>query len=410
MKLNPTYWTTGLFFISVLAACSTHGQASPVLAAANPGTIESRDQLYLHLQDFDGIALGGDRDASYRPEAALPALNSWFTTSWSGGLYAKNFGSYSAMMLRKIPNKVIKQVENITFDDAYPSGFLILQSAFWHQVSDLQKAGFTIGFLEPKANQKIAGIFFNESNVILVDVFAPQGTLTHEYRHYQQYKKHQERNNSYFSFKGLSRVVSDECVAQASSFFGELDATTVELPTWVGVFQTYEVSPAWHKSTTHEEEDITKYPLGGMLMSNLSYPSLASLWVKRDQCPEALNKALDQISHETDAFLDEISEPVNGLAKARFNDYGLQQDLVQKCVSKGAAGCAELQTQIEKNHAQARADKALIDQKLNVEARNRPDQIRKVLAALPEEIREDLCWHASSFEFLTDCSTYFKNQ
>ncbi|MGZ3703086.1 MAG: hypothetical protein ACXWSD_14985, partial [Bdellovibrionota bacterium] len=186
-----------LMTLLLLAACSKGGGGETADAAdlGTPGTTLMRDSVYEHLQEFDSIGINANRDASHHPENVIDKLHSYLTEG--RGLKRIQIDGHETLVLKRLPESVYQQILAVAFPDNFRSGFEVLQASFWKQVHDALAEGLTIGFLEPDPSFNVSGVYFEKFNwgrgLILIDVFAGEGTLMHEHRHYVQALKAKAR-------------------------------------------------------------------------------------------------------------------------------------------------------------------------------------------------------------------------
>lgn len=405
------------FFCSLLLlalfACAKEGLNADAQAAylGEPGTAKTRDALYLHLQEFDSIGIAGNRKESHYPGAALPHLHGWLAEG--RGLKRTRVDGREVLLLKPMPAQVYSALSTLAFQDGFRSGFEILQASFWKQVRDAQKQGLTVGFLEPDANFNVSGVYYREYNygqgLLLIDVFAGQGTMTHEYRHHVQYQAFRKKEKARYWWQ-KPREIGSSCLSMASSFFGELDATTTELPQWVGVFRTLDITPEWHQRAKKGDLDNTRFSQSYILITNLDYPGNATQRMEGQNCPEELMRAVAGIKASTDNFSTNVTEEfTNKLFGLRMEHFHAWAYVNSKCggtqplPAEVASVCEKKKQRIAAVPAEAETLKAGLDAALSAEAKDRPLRIRRAFDAMPLGLRKDLCEFASSFEFLADC-------
>ncbi|MGZ3659232.1 MAG: hypothetical protein ACXVB9_11035 [Bdellovibrionota bacterium] len=399
-----------LMTLLLLAACSKGGGGETADAAdlGTPGTTLMRDSVYEHLQEFDSIGINANRDASHHPENVIDKLHSYLTEG--RGLKRIQIDGHETLVLKRLPESVYQQILAVAFPDNFRSGFEVLQASFWKQVHDALAEGLTIGFLEPDPSFNVSGVYFEKFNwgrgLILIDVFAGEGTLMHEHRHYVQALKAKARAKARgWDDEGPS-AISQNCLAQTSRFLGELDSTTTELPNWIGVFQTLDVTPAWHKTAKRGDSDPVRFPQVFMLVTNLDYPGRSATGLKSQDCPQELLDAATKIKSSTDDFETKLTQGYTSrLFSLRMEDFHAWTYLNSSC-SASSDVCTEKQSRIAAIPGEAQAIKDTVDNTLRAESADRPERIRQVFASLPDSIQEDLCEYAAGYELLVDCKPF----
>lgn len=348
------------------------------------------------------IGLAALPEPVYRPETVLPALDTYFQINKT--VLKKSIDGHEALILTKIPANILTALMNAAFDDKHSTGFAVLQSSFWKMIGDLQSQGFITGFLVPDASFLVNGVYFPDKKAILVDVLANQSVLIHEYRHHQQRMRLMSRLTPEVGKISLSM----DCLAEASQFFGEVDSTNMELTSWIGVFQMFDVTPAFHKQIMTSENrfdwDKNKCSQASEIQANLIYPFNASKWLKPDHCPNVLIETAKAIGQLAQAEADEASNYGVQLLELRYKHLNLQQKLLTTCKSNPSdSKCADLPETIAAIPSKAQELKDEFDQYIQKESISRPEKIRQILQGLPHELHADLCKYASGFENLNNC-------
>jgi hypothetical protein len=289
----------------------------------------------------------------------------------------------------------------------------LLQASFWKGIAELQKTeGLRFGFLEPDPNFKVSGVFFADKKVILFDVFASQGTFEHETHHYRQsvVLQSHESDDSFDEDDNNDGPLSGSCLEESSRFFAELDATTLELPNWIGVFKTLDVAPAWHRAGT-QPADPVRFPQINLLEANLDYPGMAAQWVESQDCPSALVSAIAQIKTSTDRFesrmVHDDAIQLFGLRREDFNGWLYEHSRCSMQPQPSPESCAQTSVELSQVSGDALKISSEMDREFQAESQSRPQLIRQALASLPDDIQRQLCRHAQGYEFLTDCQRYF---
>ena len=352
------------------------------------------------FSQFDELTTSAPRGDRLSPAGVLPKLDSWFRVG--NGLTATTWQGRSAFLLERLSDSLLSDLDRVLFDEEHKTGFAIFQGVFWHKVRKLQDEGITVGFLVFDPSYKVSGVFYPEQKAIFFDAFANGGTLEHEYRHYLQDRESQRHERAPSSLTAA-------CLLRASRYFGELDATLVELPTWRGVFKNIEINPDWHRSAESRAIDPFALSVHWLLQADLDYPGMAADWIKGAGCPLDLITAARSISIETDEFSRRLSgHLVLDLIGLRFEDLHYWQNQNDVCVHAPSTNCdAEKQNYPDllvrkKNYETA------IDDAFTAEPQIRLAGIQKALSSLTAEEHRDLCLGAEGYGFLMDCSKEFR--
>ncbi len=338
----------------------------------------------------------------YFPESILPSLHSYFKIGYS--MDRKKLGDHQALVLRKIPKETISQLRQAAFDDVHPTGFALLQASFWKQVGELQDEGFEIGIIEPATDFLVNGVYFGNSRSIWIDVTGNQGVLLHEYRHHVQRLRIQVNSRR---FQNAKRVLPDSCIRSASQFFGEVDSTNLEIPTWKGVLQMFEVRARDQYDDYNKKiPDNNWFTQATAIATNLIYPANARKWLDGQQCPVELLAAADLIKEislsEESTVNYKYKEPLMMLRVSHIASLRFLGDNCEKPADKNS-DCEKHRKKLIEIPQTAQNLKDQFDQYVDQESVERPRMIREILDSLPLEQHVDLCRFASGFEFLSDC-------
>jgi hypothetical protein len=397
-----------------LAACS-RGDGNGTAVAADlgqPGTIASRDALYEHLQEFDSIGIAANRDETHLPENVLPKLHGWLAEG--KGLKRIKIDGREALVIRRLPDAVYRQLQNVAFPETFPSGFEVLQASFWKGVRAAMDEGLTIGFLEPDPSFNVSGVFYETYNwhrgLILIDVFAGEGTLQHEHRHYLQSLDFNKRENARSWYDPGPTVIAEACLTATNRFLGELDSTTTEFPNWIGVFQTLDVAPAWHRDARKGQADPVRFPQSFILVTNLDYPGRSATGLQGQDCPDELLAAVAKIKSSTDDFETRVTDGYTSkLFSLRMEHFHAAVALNSVCGSATGAladACEHKRQRLAAIPAEAQGIKDSLDTLLRAEAVDRPARIKAAFGALSPELQSDLCEYGNAYGFLVDCRPF----
>jgi hypothetical protein len=358
----------------------------------SPQSIHTSDDLYARLIRFSGSS-ADPYPYDLEVEDLLPYFHPWLTPG--RGLREITVAGHSAYYLRPIPKWVMDDIVQHTDDKN--TGFLITRKSFWLELKENQDQGIRFGFLAHDPKYRVGGVTFQERNLILFDVMASQGSLVHELRHIEQYKRLSDQG-------GLSYVpttLTPQCLWQASQFFAELDATTYELPTWKGVFKDFDVNTAlqsdgnpWQVTTNPLEGIKLIANLSKLVQYNLSYPDNAVAWLTKvpagKECPKEFFDAVDAIRHQTFEFGWNVGRAANN-ASVQWTHIAQAE--------QGIGDASKIPDTVEA----LKKSLAGVDAMFDGAQEARMEIIRKSMAALPPAILNDLCEGAQGVQELTGC-------
>ncbi len=387
-----------LFLFFVLVACSRAGADSHPFSIPTPQEIRT---LRTELESYRYVGTADRRPEAFNPEKILPRIHPWLAHGF--GLRLGSRGPFRAFFLRPIPSDVVASLNEILYDDSTPVPLMILRSSFWIRAAKLQREGFEIGFKVYESGSTEAGVFFEHGNTMLFDTMAEYGTLSHELRHGFQ-----------FAALGKTRAPSlrhpdltDSCVDAFGRFLGELDSTGVELNEWIGVFRTFEYKPERYRTFT----DVTQADFhnfhAALLEANLNYPSLASEWVSRSDCPDSVKNANIEISKVSQELLIRIRKATDELSNLRA---GYAWSCVHKntiCKNNILPADREIckESEVFASRLDQRADAAMkvIDHLLKTGGEERIRHTRDMLALIPDSYKPVLCKNVRAFALAGNC-------
>lgn len=383
-----------------------------------PGTTQSRDQAYFELQTQD---IAFERDKKFTPENFLKHLHGAFNSSKSGALNPYWLYDRQIMILSPLNNKIVNELKESTFNENFSSGFEILQHSFWRKVQELQqrtdpisRKKLQIGFLKPDMKFIVNGAYYQQKGIIVVDLFASQGTLEHEFRHHLQSQAFKSRDQKRKTTR-YPTPLSDECIRKANTYFGELDSTTTELHNWIGVSKTLKVDPVEHQKID-VVDPIALFPQIQLFDGNLQYPNRIENILSNDICGSDLAKANMEIGSSTDRFyISVFDQKASNFSSLRYRHLKNWEFINESCVNNSKTPEIEKKCEAAKSKITSISAEALelsnkIDDELKSEVIDRPARIRKILNDLPFVIRQQLCWESKAFEFLTECREFFGEQ
>lgn len=367
---------TGELMLALLASsCGRRGIPGAGAAAHyRPSSRSAVEELY------EGVRFGNP-DLARTPGGSarfLGKIHGWLVEGI--GLRRLHVDSYELLVLRPIPAPVLAEITAAAFSDSFDSGYLLLQARFWREVARLQRERRLRVALIEKGPDSIVGVTIENPRLIAFSVIADSGTFRHELRHVRQYEILSRH-------RAPALVLSESCLGQASRFFAELDATTVQLAAWKKVFLDLPSAPV---SPSRAESDFPRVPSVVLrFLWNLRYPEEAYGWTARSGCPDELMEIDRWITASTHHFIS-LNDPRSGFNEA--SDFGILS------AEGGAAGMTD------------RAWKArrAFSETIDSEIAARPRAIRALLSRLSPGIQHDLCHNAMGYELMTDCSAYFQ--
>lgn len=355
-------------------SCGPEGRGeSNSLITYSPSSGAAVEELYesVRFEDPDRILLPGG-SARF-----LKGIHGWLVAGV--GLERRQIGAYGVLELRPIPERILSEIVSVTFDDAFDSGFLLLQARFWKEVARLQREqGLRIAVID-QGPAKIVGVAFEEPRLVAVSIVAESGTLRHELRHVTQYDLLEKHRAPLVS-------LSEGCLTRASGFFAELDATTIELPSWKKVFLDLPSAPASPSATENGTPKLPSVVL--TFLWNLEYPDQAFGPIASGGCPDELVRAGREITESVDRFRS-LADPRSGYNAA--SDIG---------ILSAQAGPGRMTDGIRKAER-------LFSEAIDEESSRRPRKIRAILSRLSPGVQHDLCHGALGYELLADCSRYW---
>ncbi len=372
---------TALFTLACHSSADT--EYEPALDCEHSrGTAESIDtgvriELRARLENFSKTVDGG-REEQFHPSIVLPQVHPWFREN----LCEKDRYNQPIFMLAPIPDLVIADLKTAAAGP-HKDALAILSGDFWAKVQRMQQKGLKPGFLQFSKDFEVAGFYEYHTQTVGLDVFANPGTPDHEYRHHLQKMELPNPRRP--------RRLSARCAEQTARFLGELDATTIQLPHWVGAFDGL--------AAEGEEPRERRYPQAGFLGVNLNYPALASTWVKAEECPEELVTAVRKIVDRTQV----IEMAATTLAPRLVNMVHSLARLLreQKTACPGNEALCQLNLQrVEKTRAEIRRLKSELNTLLTREAKERPDYTREILLNMPYAIKRDLNNYSGAYRLI----------
>lgn len=382
-----------LFCTVLLAACE--GPAADLKIHSEKEVITSEGVSDLRSQYELAFITGseqGEQDPFWTPEALLPKLHSWFQVG-EGLKQKRRLADYVVYELRTIPSEVLADLDAVLIPNRYT--LAILTKDFWHEVRDAQKKGFRIVFISSFSPSRVSGVYFHGYKLIGLDIQAEPGTLPHELRHAEQYKT--------IDLRYSPQTLSESCMADMSRAFGEIDATTFEMPTYFEIEKEFDSiygsNLAFHLLT---------FPQLTLLGINLDYPdSVSQKVIKNNSCPREIIQTMAKLKNyfsERRSLITRLLGQVTGsVAQVPQLDAALVKN---HCDLQDGDTCAKLKTQRDNVLQFGLAQKLEFEQVLHEEVKNRRPTVAAELEKLPAAIQKDLCNRALGYSSFVNCKAH----
>jgi hypothetical protein len=372
----------------LLAGCESIADSTSLPQSGSAGDVKAvYEQLsFVRWATFQVTAPPQERSPDYAIDKVLSRLHGWLKRG-VGLTYVRKL-DYEFLALKKIPDKVLSDLEAITYPDSIKTGFGILQQSFWQEIAQRQREGLTVGFIT-KAPSLVAGIYYSIDKFIGFDLFANGGTMVHEFRHHIQHReisrrlkaRHEKRKWRFWE----KDLLDETCIHAAGSYFGELDSTTQQLSTWSGVIDALPVLPA-------DEEEAKRVDgwfvmtIPQLLSANLEYPVFSADWIIREEsCPQSLRDVISELKLElTRQKVKVASDTLSKLYTARGQ-------VIRQPEKRG-----EIERSLE-------LKKMAVETALNELVNTRSERTRAILSTIDPEIKNELCERATAFSYLADC-------
>ncbi len=291
-----------ILMISLLTTSCGHEKAKVTSENFLASPAGSFEEIYENLQFLssrsDVLAPPSSRPEHLTAPEILKSIHPWLQKGV--GLKEVSRGNFSYLAFsEKIPESVANSILEQAFEDkAFDSGFLLLQKSFWNFViqrentTSLETNGTTIAFLT-QSLQPIAGVYFADRRLIAVDIYASTGTLAHELRHHSQRTNDEETK---VRPQSGPAVLTQECREAVRKYFGEVQATLIQMPYWARVLKDVPLTPK-DLSQIHRLKDRSTIALHDMILANLLYPVDSAYWVTHEKtCNESVRKLVDSVA------------------------------------------------------------------------------------------------------------------
>jgi hypothetical protein len=365
--------------------------AEDVSQRAGTKVLHELERHNLVLESVDG------RPEEYYARNLLPRLSPRLAVGRLLRLQERDGFANGVLGLRRLSKDDVAHLAALTLPEVPPTGFLIVHEHFWRDVRRLQHDGINFVFFEPEQERPLAGFYSHSESLIGINVFANVGTLVHELRHREQWRRVRKAERS----RGGDSL-SAECIQSASTYFGELDATTEQLRYWRGVSDWIVES-----ANTSGENGEAVFAQAQILLMNLDYPVFqGSEFLDENHCPAELNEVVrDILAHR--GHERALAGSVDGLrrlaiAGTRVRSYlardqcGYEDRVLPDCDEH-----AEYLAAIEKKTADI---KERLDAQLDSAIASRRPEIHERLQKLSPPVRSQLCREALGFAFLASCA------
>lgn len=382
-----------LFCTLLLGACE--GPAAESNVNTEKKVITSEGVSDLRSQFELAVITGseqGDQDPFWTPEALLPNLHSWFQVG-AGLKQQRKWFDYVVYELRPIPSEVLEDLDAVLIPQRY--SLAILTKSFWHEVRDAQKKGFRIVFISSFSPSRVSGVYFNSYKTIGLDIQAEPGTLPHELRHAEQYKK--------IDLRYVPETLSESCVTDMSRAFGEIDATTFELPLYFEIEKEFE--SIYGSGLVFNRLTFPQLTLLGI---NLNYPnSVSQKVVKNNSCPKEINETMSSLKSYFSGSLELLTAHLGKVTGLVAQKVRLETTLeTNHCDVQNSDICAKLKSQRDNVVENSLVQKLAFENALHEAVENRRSTVAAELEKLPSEMQKDLCKSALGYSSFVNCEGY----
>jgi hypothetical protein len=376
-----------ILIVTTLVACGVSNNSE---AEDKKNEVSSRvnfEKIYKKILNYDELKSDPKLYSEILgPEIILESINPLFSVKKrKGNLEYIRFYEFDGYILKTIPINLLNQLTEAAYQDDVKTGFVILQASFWKKVKQLQNEGFKIGFLSSNVSQSIAGVYFPGTKTMLFSVIAPQGTLEHELRHHTQFELNKTLMNEP---DNEDDFLSSDCISDLSNYFGELDATTIELEYWNGIFEQYNTDYRNQKPISNNASSASFFS------KSIDYPRSKGVELKAsNRCPDDLIAKVEEITKYINSFNSKINDDLLNLKIASSKSKRLIEN---ENNDVSAEEYAEYQTD-------ASNAKLSINSKISSESTSRPEKFKNWLPYLFKEYHMELCNRIASYQLLTSC-------
>lgn len=386
-----------------LTSCGAAGRPAP---PREPGfrstdfiiSVENRDKLDLAYRSTNVVLNKAisRTNPNWQTEKLLPQISSWFQIGRGLSSIQKLSNDVSLYLLAPLPEKLLAALKVSL--GSIDTRLAVLRFSFWQKIAKAQQSGLQVGFMASSSQIEALGVYYNTNKVIGLSSVSEENTLDHELRHHEQYK---------LLDREVELVAIDQsCISNASTAFGEIDATEIELPSYLGVENYMDrwlpmagtaIDPSIFTHGTHSEPDL--------LTINLEYPDTVSRKVAtNDSCPQELRQVMEKLASYFSSARDELR---NALTAAGTTVCRIDTDerafMRGNCNLQSSPLCQRIAGRIEASRASYAGAKQVFRDRLKKEISERRTLISNLVRELSEPIRNDLCHHAIGFAKLNNC-------
>lgn len=333
----------------------------------------------------------------WKSEKLLPRISTLFEGK-RGLIIEKNLSSdVSLLILPNLPKEFIDDIDKNL--KGIETRLAVLRPSFWHLVANTQKLGLKVGFMSSSSKIGALGVYFNSLKTIGLSSVAEENTLTHELRHHQQYK----------TLSPSSKVleISESCLRAASTAFGEIDATEIELSSYLGL-ENY--MDRWLPLAGTSDWVIG---LGSTAMStapalltiNLEYPvTVTRKVINEESCSSELKKVMMDLNQYFDQSRTEIINTLDDVSSVviRTNAYK-KLEKQYECDHQSSSPCELNRKRIQEAAESYAGKKQIFRDRLMQEITMRRPQITDFLKNLSSDLNQDLCMGAIGYSNFIKC-------
>lgn len=335
-------------------------------------------------------------DPNWQTETLLPKISSWFKIGRGLSTMKRMSSDVSLYILAPLPEQLLQALK-ISLGEG-DTRLAVLRFSFWQKIAQAQKSGLQIGFMASSSQIEALGVYYNSYKIIGLSSVGEENTLDHELRHHEQYQ--------HLNREAELEAIDQACIPTVSTAFGEIDATEIELPSYMGVenymdhwlpFVGTAVDPSLFGNGTHSEPDL--------LTINLEYPETVSRKVvANESCPEELRQTMQRLASYFSAARDEIRKALvdagGTVARIDTDERAFRR---ANCKLQSSPLCKRIEGRLQMYRASYEGSKKIFRDRLKKEIDERRSFISRIVRELSGPIRIDLCHHAIGFAKFNNC-------
>lgn len=380
-----------------LQALACQAQKSPTTTAifSSKDTVISHESLSeiksMYEQKIISAHSNGDNDPYWTPEVVLPQISSWFRLGRGLVQLESVSEDFLVYHLAPLPDELMNKLEKVLLKERFSLAILTMQ--FWMEVQQAQKQGLKIAFISSKSPSAASGVYFHELNLIGLDILSEPGTLPHELRHHEQYRK--------VSLGYIPKALNFTCLRQMSHAFGEIDATTFELGLYDGIEKEFNALLNDPKPGSFH----LMFPQADFLNISLNYPLTMSQMIKNSSdCPSEVTEPMGDLTEyfiqqmdNLKALMEEIRGPIIQLRSVQQKLSGTQ------CEAQSNPACEKLSVAFVNQQEKLSTAQENFRIRLLQDSSDRPKKLKEILSRFPRSIQKDLCKGAIGVHSYLNC-------